>query len=315
MANFTQLHLSNKSQGTSQEKSNREQAAKELARRKVLFGSTLFAVTALSGVFLLITNGCSKGTSKVTSQNQVTPNSTSSVTPPAQMVSTAVVPTDNKPARKHVVQKKAPTATFSDPINGVSFRYPKTYVLKTGNEPSLDLAGMGPLQMNFVQAGGSNVAAVELPKNMYPGTDFGSAFFSVSVNPELSESECSQFAFPLSLHQENDPGSPSKTSPSKAKIGGTEFSMVEDFGIGEQAATDQNEPSLKYYHRFENGNCYEFTTGVSITPQTGDDVKPVNRAQVFHKLEQILATVKVEPAVVPEVAKGTQHPVIEGSKE
>ena len=308
MANFTQLHLSNKSQETSQLNSSREQAAKELARQKVLFGSTLFAVTALSGVLLLITNGCSKGSSKVATQNPVTPISTPSVTPPAPVV--AVVPTDNKPARKHVVQKKAPTATFSDPINGISFRYPKTYTLKTGNEPSLDLAGMGPLQMNFVQAGGSNVAAIELPKNMYPGTDFNSGFFSVSVNPELSESECSQFAFPLTLHPENEPGSPSKT-----KVGSTEFSMVEDFAIGNKPAIDEKEPSLKYYHRFENGNCYEFTLGVSVAPQTGDDVKPVNRAQVLHKLEQILATVKVEPAVVPEVAKGTQHPMVEGSKE
>jgi hypothetical protein len=80
-------------------------------------------------------------------------------------------------------------------------------------------------------------------------------------------------------------------------------------------ATDENEPNLKYYHRFENGNCYEFTMGVSITPQTGDNVKAVDRARVFHKLEQILATVKVEPAVVPEVAKGTQVPMVEGSKE
>jgi len=313
MANFTQLHLSSTSQETSQLNSRREQAAKELARQKVLFGSTLFAVTALSGVLLLITNGCSKGTSKVATQNPVAPMSTPSVTPPAPVV--AVVPTDAKPVRKHIVQKKAPTATFSDPINGIAFRYPKIYVLKTGNEPSLDLAGMGPLEMNFVQAGGSNVAAVELPKNMYPGTDFNSAFFSVSVNPELSESECRQFAFPLTLRPETDSGSPSKTSPSSAKIGGTEFSMVEDFGIGNHPVTDEKEPNLKYYHRFENGNCYEFTMGVSISPQTGDDVKPVNRKQIFHKLEQILATVRVEPAVVPEVAKGTSHPVVEGSKE
>jgi hypothetical protein len=314
MTNFTQLHLSNKSQETSQLNSRREQAAKELARQKVLFGSTLFAVTALSGVLLLITNGCSKGSSKVATQNPVTAVSTPSATPPTPVVSTAVVP-DAKPVRKHVVQKKAPTAMFSDPINGISFRYPKTFTLKTGNEPSLNLAGMGPLEMNFVQAGGSNVAAVELPKNMYPGTDFNSAFFSVSVNPELSESECGQFAFPLTLHTENQPAERSKTAISKTKIGGTEFSMIEDFGIGNHPASDEQEPNLKYYHRFDNGNCYEFTMGVSITPQTGDDVKPVNRDQVFHKLEQILATVKVEPALVPEVAKGTQHPMVEGSKE
>jgi hypothetical protein len=313
MTNFTQLHLSNKSQET--DNSKRKQVAKELARQKVLFGSTLFAITAMSGVLLLITNGCSKGPSKVTSQNPGAPISTPSMTPPAPVVTTNVVRTDTKPVRKHVVQKKAPTATFSDPINGISFRYPKTYVLKTGNEASLDVAGMGPLQMNFVQPGGSNVAAVELPKNSYPGTDFGSAFFSVSVNPELSESECGQFAFPLTLNSENESTSASKALLSKTKVGGVEFSTVEDFGTDNMPLTDESEPNLKYYHRFENGNCYEFTMGVSITPQTGDEVKSVNRGQVFHKLEQILATVRGEPAVVPEVAKGTPHPMVEGSRQ
>jgi hypothetical protein len=304
MANFTQLHLSNKSQESQQQISRKDQAAKELARQKVLFGSTLFAVTALSGVFLLITNGCSKGPAKVASQNppvSVAPNV--SATPAGSSV---VVPEETKPVRKHVVQKKAPTATFADPINGISFRYPKTYVLKTGNESSLDLAGMGPLQMNFTQAGGSTVAAVELPKNSYPGTNFSSAFFGVAVNPELSETECSQFAFPITLHPENEPG-----TPSKAKIGGNEFSMVEEFNSDKS----EKDPNRKYYHRYENGNCYEFTMGVSTMASTSDDVKPVNHQQVFKKLEQIMATVKIEEVVVPEVAKQTPHPVVEGGKE
>jgi len=304
MANFTQLHLSNKSQESQQPISKKDQAAKELARQKVLFGSTLFAVTALSGVFLLITNGCSKGPAKVASQNP--PVSVAPNVPPTPAGSSVVVPEETKPGRKHVVQKKAPTATFADPVNGISFRYPKTYVLKTGNEPSLDLAGMGPLQMNFTQAGGSTVAAVELPKNSYPGTNFSSAFFGVSVNPELSETECSQFAFPITLHPENEPG-----TPSKAKIGGNEFSMVEEFNSDKS----EKDPNMKYYHRYENGNCYEFTMGVSTMASTSDDVKPVNPQQVFKKLEQIMATVKIEEAVVPEVAKQTPHPVVQGGKE
>lgn len=307
MANFTQLNLDNKSQETSQrEISKKEQAAKELARQKVLFGSTLCAISLLSGVFLLITNGCSKGPAKVASQNAAV--SGAPIVPPTPVASSVVVPEQTKPVRKHIVQKRAPTATFTDPINGISFRYPKTYVLKTGNEAALDLSGMGPLPMNFTEAGGSNVAAVELPRNMYPGTNFSSAYFSVSVNPEMSESECSQFAFPLSLHPENEAG-----SPSKAKIDGNEFSMVEEFS-GDTVNGDKD-PTVKYFHRFENGNCYEFSMGVSTMVNAGDDVKPVGHEQVFKKLQQIMATVKIEPAVVPEVAKQTPHPMVEGSKE
>jgi hypothetical protein len=307
MANFTQLHLSNKSQEPSQkDRTNNGPSNQDLSRQKVLFGSGLLAVTVLSGVFLLITNGCSKGPAKVAGQDSADQNASNqpSTALPAPVVATAVVPAGEQPVRKHVVQKKAPTATFSDPVNGVSFRYPKTYVLKTGDEPSLDLAGMGSVQMDFAQPGGTTLAAIELPRNSYPGTDFSSAFFSVSVNPELSASECEQFAFPLHL-QDDDPG-----APAKAKIGGTEFNMVEDFSV-----TDHKEPSLKYYHRFQNGNCYEFSMGLGTIAGAGDGVQPVNREQVFRKLERILATVKLQPGVLPQVANGTSHPMVEGSKE
>jgi hypothetical protein len=57
MANFTELHLSNNSQDPKKSQSSRTSLSKE----NMLFGAGLVAVTAVSGVFLLITNGCSKG--------------------------------------------------------------------------------------------------------------------------------------------------------------------------------------------------------------------------------------------------------------
>ena len=301
MANFTQLNLGNK---TAQKPSGKP----SLSREKTLFGTGLVAVTVLSGVFFLITNGCSKGPAKTapessSNQNVVTPSNPMSPTP---ITNSALTPSqDSKPVRKHV-QRKVATALYSDPIHGISFRYPKTYVLKTGDEPSLDLAGMGPVKVNFVQPGGMAVAAIELPHNAYPGTDFRSGFFSVSVNPELSAAECELFAFPQPAHPEDEKG-----SAAKAKIAGSEFDVIENVGGGEN-----NDPRTRYYHRFENGNCYEFAMGLGTDETTMVGLKPVNRAQVFHKLEQILATVKLQPGVVPEVAKDTQvHPVVEGGKE
>jgi len=224
------------------------------------------------------------------------------------VAATAVLPPGQnpKPARKRVVQRRAPTTIYSDPISGISFRYPKNYILKTGDEPNRDLAGMGGVKMDFVQPGGMTVAAIELPHNAYPGTDFASAFFSVSVNPELSASECERFAFPQIAHPENEPG-----APTKAKIAGTEFDVIDDFGSEESEA-----PHNKYYHRFENGICYEFSMGLRTGDHTVPALNPVNREQVFRRLEQILATVKLQPGVVPEAAKGTQvHAVVEGGKE
>ena len=90
--------------------------------------------------------------------------------------------------------------------------------------------------------------------------------------------------------------------------------MVEDYGSAKDGENKQ--PVARYYHRFENGNCYEFGMGVATEDSTPAGLKPVRREQVFRRLEQILATVKVQPLVVPEVRKDVPVGVVaEGSKE
>ena len=191
MANFTQLHLNNNPQKS--DKKVRDIFATE----KALFGAGVLAIATISGVLLLVTNGCSKGSSKVVNSEAASPITPSAIVPSAAPVATAVPPAavTPKPAKKRV-QRKAPMASYSEPAYGVSFRYPKGYLLKTGDEPQRDLAGLGPVQTDFVQPGAVTVAALELPRASYPGTDFTSGFFSVSVNSEISQEQCEQFAFP-----------------------------------------------------------------------------------------------------------------------
>ena len=309
MANFTQLHLDDNTPQHPAQKNPRDK--KPLSKEKALFGAGLLAVTVMSGVFLLITNGCSKGSSKPASIEQPTPiNPQTTITPAVAAVqSPALTP---KPAKKRV-QHKAPMATYADPSHGVSFRYPKSYVLKS-DEPKGDASAIGSLQTNFVQPGGVTFAAVEMPRSSYPGTDFTSGFFSVSVNSSLSEEQCQQFALPNTEHTGNEP-----VAPAKVKLSGTDFTMIEDFGD-----SAKKEPRMKYFHHFENGNCYEFSLGVGTVDDNVAGLKPVNRSLVFGKLEQILATVKLQPVSAPEVAKDAPvhpvenspvHPMVEGSKE
>ena len=309
MANFTQLHLGNNQDPA---KKNPEpktpQPKKSIPKEKALFGAGLLAVTVMSGVFLLITNGCSKG-SKSANIEPPTPVNPSAVITPAPTIAAgqpAVV--TPKPAKKRV-QHKAPMATYSEPAYGVSMRYPKSYILKSDDE-KLDLAELGTVETNFIQPGGVTVAAIEMPRSSYPGTDFTSGFLTLSVNSSLSAEQCQQFAFPKNEHPENEPA-----SPAKVKLGGTEYSMVENFGDAAKA-----QPSMKYFHHFENGNCYEFSMGLGTVDDNVAGLKPVNRSLVFGKLEQILASVKVQKPVVSEVAKDATenssiHPMVEGSKE
>jgi hypothetical protein len=272
----------------------------------VLIGSLI--ATALLGVFVL-ESGCSKEQDKTATIAMPTQTAASPLPAPVLPASIST-PTSaaNQPAKK-TRQRKLSASTYANPTYGVSFRYPKYDSLKEGDEANLEFDGLGPVEMNFIQSGGTTISAVELPRKLYAGTDFNSAFFNVSVNPKLTSAECEQFAFPETGDQEKD-----LVATSKAKVGVTEFHAVEGYAEGENKQAD-----VKYYHVFENGSCYEFALGLETAAQTVTDetkpvvkprVKPVDSNEVFRRLNWILSTVKIQPAAapdktVPEVATDT----------
>jgi hypothetical protein len=236
--------------------------------------------------FILTTVACSNESKPVSKQE--TPSLIPAPTaPPAAPVQVAVQPAVKKPVRRHV----AKIVTYSDPTYGVSFQYPRKYALKVGEQAK---TASTEVTMDFIQPGGTNVVAVEMPKNSYPGTDFGAAFFNVSVHKELTEAQCSQFAFAKGSEE-------GKIDVAKEKLGAHEFGMVEDAGgkVSEQT-------NARYYHLYDSGACYEFVLGLGTAQhETADDLKTVDRDAVFNQLEKILATVKITPVKTPEVTATT----------
>jgi hypothetical protein len=61
----------------------------------------------------------------------------------------------------------------------------------------------------------------------------------------------------------------------------------------------------KYFHVFQNGACYEFALNVTTVASEEGVTKHVDRDKVFGRLEQILATVKINPVAAPEVKTET----------
>ncbi len=254
-------------------------------------GKNVAAVTV--GV-LVITSLAAVGCSKSKEPSRVSDNRSSQMSSVAPLpLSTptqpgAAVPTE-KP--KKAAKKRSSTVTYKDVASGVSFQYPRKYTLKTGDNARVEWSGFGPVPMNFIEPGGVPVAAVELPKNSYPGTDFASAFFNVSVNRSLSMEDCGKFGLTDAVHPD-EPGASTKVT-----VGGKEFEQVEDFG---GAALQQAD--AKYYHLYENGACYEFALGLGTAGYGVEEaIEPVDRSQVFSKLEKILATVKLQPVAEKEV--------------
>jgi hypothetical protein len=164
---------------------------------------------------------------------------------------------------------------------GVSFQYPRGYVLKEGvfdKNKDTGMGYLGPVPMDFVAPGGVRVATIGTPTGSYPGTDFVNAFFTVSVNRYLTNAECEQFADDFALA--------SRKKPVK-KISGVNFQGIRigTAGLGHQF-------SGAYYHGFSGGYCYELGYGVATAGYGAvDGMKHVDSAEVFSILEKVLGTV------------------------
>jgi hypothetical protein len=245
----------------------------------------MFASFAILGVLLAV-SACSKQSPKsalVGVPNRTpAPESPAVATVTADTPSPAAVPT---PAKKTRRQRPA-NVTYTDANFGISFLYPRKFTLISGNEALPQFAGLGAASMNFVQPGGVAVATVEVPGDSYPGTDFTSAFFNVNINRSVSEQECAHFAL-VDSHNVN--GAPAEAA--KVKIGSTGMETTSNF-----AASAMTQTETQYFHTYENGACYEYvmslgTAGYGIK----DGAQPVNRDEVFARLEKIMTTVKISP--------------------
>ena len=290
MAQFTQLNLGN-SAGKRSRNSGPTTLASNHRKPTVALVGTLMA-TALAGVILLETSACSKNNKPVAISQPAQPALTPQPAPPAPAPVAEV-----KPVKKHPRQRTA--STYKNPEYGLSLVYSKSYSLKKDDEATLEWTGLGPVQMNFVEPGGGTLAAIELPKDSYPDTDFASGFFNVSVHPKMTAEQCSQFAFPETADN-------AAATPVKVKMGSSEFSEIES-----SAGDQNNQADAKYYHAFQNGACYEFALGIQTARDADAEIPQVDRQQVFNRLKRILTTVKIQAVEAPAVDAGTPGTVPE----
>ncbi len=254
------------------------------SRQQKLAMVASFAILAA----LLAVSACSKQSPKPALVGVSSPAATSATSAAAAMMTaspaSATVAASTTPAKK-TLKKRPANVTYSNTNFGVSFLYPRKAVLTSGDKTQLELTAVGDAPMNFVEPGGVAVATVALPDS-YPGTDFASAFFNVNVNRSVSEQECSHFAFVDTRNADGEP-----VDAEKVKIGESDMLTTSTFNA---SAIQQRE--TQYYHRYENGACYEYVLGLGTEGfATEGNVQHVDREAVFAKLEKILATVKINP--------------------
>jgi hypothetical protein len=254
---------------------------------------------------LIALSACSKQSPKpalVGISSPDTQTSTAAAAPTPMATPAPAVPVAKKKTRK---KRPAAIVTYSDPKTGVSFSYPRKYELASGDKIQPAIEGLGPVPMNFVQPGGASVAMVAVPPTTYPGTDFTTAFFHVNVNRSLSEKECSEFAFVDASNADGEP-----IDAEQLRVGSTDMEKTSNF-----AGDAIKQGETQYYHRYENGACYEFVLGLGTAGYgTEDGVEPVNPDDVFAKLEKILASVKIQPVEQEQVVAKTPTATEETAK-
>lgn len=294
---------------------------------KINFEQNSTLVFAALLIVCAVAVGCSSEKPKTQSAGsqpiaQNIPPVPASANPP---VATPTAQSEEKPIHKKTVRRAPVTVKYGDKTLGVSFRYPRKYGLKTGDSAK-ELVSEASMPMSFTQPGGAAVAAVMIPEGTYPKSDLAAAWFDVSVNRSLTEDQCGRFAGEESVTPSPAtapaPGAPATSDgaamntstpaePSKAggklMVGDMELRSLETL-----ASVGTGKEESKYYHVFENGACYEFAMKVATTGESDEGGKPVNREEVFKRLEKILATVKIDPVKAPEVtasAPTTEVPV------
>ena len=294
-----------------------------------------------------VTVGCSSDKPKpVSANNQIsmTQPQLQPQTMPAPIVQAENKPAPKKP----VVHKKPATSNYADKTYGVTFEYPRRYAIETGNAASelvqtsaipmnfiqpggLALAAVELPETSFQNTDFSsaffNVSvnkaltadqctefAVPQPKVIVQSEPTSAA---PAISPEATKqdsttakaetkSDSQTTATQTATNTDQSATAKSTTdsaSNSKLMLGDMELRATEAVS-GE--GTRQSDS--KYFHVFQNGACYEFALNVT-TDASGDGlVKHVDRDKVFNRLEQILATVKINPVAAPEVATETPAP-------
>jgi hypothetical protein len=178
-------------------------------------------------------------------------------------------------------QKHETSRHFDDDVYGVSFDFPKNYVLHEGELSDMDrgLGYLGKIPMEFSAPGGVRLATIEVPRGAHPGTDFVNAFLTVSVLPNVTEAQCAEFA------SAEDDGTPWLNR----KIDGIEF-----HGRRESAAASMHQYSGTFLHGYAEESCYEIGYGIATAGYGAmDGVKKVNDEGVLQKLDKILDSIAI----------------------
>jgi len=193
-----------------------------------------------------------------------------------------LVTSHGRPAGK-AAPREAFLSTYSNPEQGISFRYPRYYALEEGEleEHSFFLKRQEDLDLE--QPGATLVATVLIPEDGYPNTTFEHGSLQLLVNDSATPQACKE-----------PPGSGEPEAASTLKS--TTLQGVLFRGTEWQYETAGTQVVERRYTGFANGQCYEFRLVVAAEIATEPDgvTKPIDEMRILRQLEKIVGSAQFQ---------------------
>ena len=179
-------------------------------------------------------------------------------------------------------------AVYSNPEQGFSFRYPRSYALEEGEieEHTYFLR-----RQDELEPGTTLAATLLIPDDAYPNTAFAHGSLQLVITENISQESCRASAQPLS-------GDSQEPAVHEMTLDNVAFWWSE-----EKSTIDETQIVERHYAGLANDRCYEFFAVVAVGEQAdpGTAVRPADAEKIVHKLEKVLGSLQlVEPSTSAE---------------
>ena len=174
-------------------------------------------------------------------------------------------------------------SVYNNPAYGISFRYPRNYVLKEEFDPDDSDLLRKEEELKTQQPDAVLVAVVLIPDDAYPNTTFAGASLQLVINPAVTLEACRSFAAPADE---------AYTFGSISMQGVTFDWRQRGFAAAGTGSLDRD------YTGFSNGTCYEFFLEVvtGSNPDLDPRIKDADEVKIMRHLDKIVSSLQIHSA-------------------
>jgi len=237
--------------------------------------------------------GC-RGEAAPSKQLSPTQASTSSVFPRKNASPTSLISKHSRPLHSAAAHRETPReaflATYNNPEEGISFRYPRNYALEEGDVLERSFFLKRQEDLDIERPGATLVATILIPEDGYPNTTFEHGSLQLLINESASEKGCRN----------------SLIAASSVKSSGTTTVQGVVFSWSEQESETGGAKLLeRTYTGYSQRTCYAFSLTVVAeeTPDPDGFKKPADTVKIMKQLEKIILSAQIFNKSVPPPAE------------